>query len=107
MTMWTEYQPKLEQDIWRKTSDSELTEDLAAQVFVKAIEAIAQGKGPHSNESGWIYRIAHNQVVDHYRKCSRQRITALEDYVPCQSVTPLESAELAFDIKLYALPCAG
>lgn len=44
-------------------------EDLTEEVFVKGWEAITDFKlGPDQNFSAWLYRIAHNLVVDHHRK---------------------------------------
>ncbi len=42
-------------------------EDLTEQVFLKAWEAIGRYKHQGHSFSSWLYRIAHNLVVDHYR----------------------------------------
>jgi RNA polymerase sigma-70 factor (ECF subfamily) len=58
-------------DIYRyvfyKVGNEERAEDLTEHVFLKAWEAVEdyeQGEYPFSS---WLYRIAHNAVVDHYR----------------------------------------
>ena len=47
-----------------RTGDQILAEDLTAQVFLKMLESIRDQKAWHSSFSGWLYRIAHNLVVD-------------------------------------------
>lgn len=51
-------------------------EDITEEVFLKAWRAIKSCQGKESTFSSWLYRIAHNQMVDEIRK--RQRRPALE-----------------------------
>ncbi len=53
-----------------------LAEDITEEVFLKAWRAIKSCRGKESTFSSWLYRIAHNQMVDDIRK--RQRRPALE-----------------------------
>ena len=56
-------------------------EDLTEDVFVKVLESIGSFRWKGYPFSSWIFRIAHNRVVDHVRKRSRQRVEPLEDGV--------------------------
>lgn len=52
--------------------------------------ALKNGNGPQENVSAWLYRVAHNLVVDHYRR------SPPEEPVPIDSVQisqPDESAD--------------
>ncbi len=51
-----------------KVSTQEDAEDLCADVFVKAYENIDKYDKNLGEVSTWIYRIAHNAVIDYYRK---------------------------------------
>mgnify|MGYP001627798405 CR=1 FL=1 len=44
-----------------------LAEDLLHEVFVKATRALDQGERP-TNLSAWLYRVARNTLIDHYRR---------------------------------------
>jgi RNA polymerase sigma-70 factor (ECF subfamily) len=77
--LYDRYEGRIYSYIYRRTGDSTLAEDLTAQVFLKMLEAIQGGKGWHSSFSGWLYRIAHNAVIDFYRQRDRQQHTELED----------------------------
>lgn len=43
-------------------------EDLTEQVFLKAWEALPQYKEQGNPFTSWLYRIAHNIVIDHHRR---------------------------------------
>ncbi|MFC2021034.1 RNA polymerase sigma factor [Chloroflexota bacterium] len=51
-------------------------EDITGEVFLKAWRAIGSCRGKENAFSPWLYRIAHNQLVDEIRK--RQRRPSLE-----------------------------
>ena len=63
------------------------------------LEAIQSDRTWHSSFSGWLYRIAHNLVIDHYRARDRQKVVSIDDvpHMPDLGVNPLKAAELALD----------
>ncbi len=54
--------------IYRQVSDVEMARDLAADVFHRLLQAIQKGNGPRQDTKAWLYRTAHNIIVDHYRR---------------------------------------
>ncbi len=58
-----------------KLRDNDLTEDIFQETFIKVINTLKSGS---YNEEGkflpWAMRIAHNLVIDHFRRTSRVRI---------------------------------
>ena len=64
-------------EAWRWFSDPAEAEDLCEQVFLKAWEAIGRYTWYGYPFSSWLYRLAHNLVVDHYR--TRREILPLND----------------------------
>lgn len=58
--------------IYSKIQDRTLTEDVFQDTFIKVIRTLKRGA---YNEEGkflpWVMRIAHNLVIDHFRKQSR------------------------------------
>lgn len=49
--------------------DKELAEDIFQETFIKAIATIQQGRYTESGKFlGWVNRIAHNLIIDHFRK---------------------------------------
>ena len=58
--------------IYSKSQDKELTEDVFQETFIKVIKTLKKG---NYNEEGkflpWVMRIAHNLVIDFFRKNNR------------------------------------
>jgi len=52
-------------------------EDLTQQVFLRALEHIGSYRYRGMPFSSWLFRIAHNQVVDHWKKKSREKVKLL------------------------------
>lgn len=61
------YQPKIYRFVLIKVGRREEAEDLTHQVFLNAWQKISNYKDLGFPFSSWLYRIARNQVIDHYR----------------------------------------
>ncbi len=63
------YKTKLYTYIFLIVRNRELSEDIFQDTFIKAIATIQQGRYVESGRFlGWINRIAHNLIIDHYRR---------------------------------------
>lgn len=61
------FHPKIYRYIFARVGNGSLAEDLAGEVFLRMLEGIRRGSEMQNSLSGWLYRVAHNLVVDHYR----------------------------------------
>lgn len=61
---------------YRVNFNRELAEDLTSEVFIKAMKNFTSFKVSQSFQA-WIFTIAHNHLVDHYKK--KKRDVSLED----------------------------
>jgi len=68
-------------------------EDLAEQVFLKALESSSSFKWRGAPVSAWLFRIAHNQVIDYWRRTKSKTPLPLGEYLPSNGVDPEEEAE--------------
>lgn len=85
-----------------KIGDRHEAEDMTQQVFLKALKSISSFKWQDVPFSAWLYRIAHNQVVDHLRQKTRRPTTQLEEALEQfsdESDNPQKSTELRIDIE--------
>ncbi|MCT4616903.1 MAG: RNA polymerase sigma factor [Candidatus Gracilibacteria bacterium] len=74
------YSEKIYNYIFSKTFDREMAEDLTSETFFKALDKIKSFKmGEKASFQAWIYRIAHNKIIDFYRK--KKEDVTLEDYL--------------------------
>jgi RNA polymerase sigma-70 factor (ECF subfamily) len=66
------HQQRLFSFIYSKVKDRDITEDIFQDTFIKVIKTLKKG---NYNEEGkflpWVMRIAHNLVIDHFRKSNR------------------------------------
>ncbi len=74
-------------------------EDLTQQVFMKALGAIGSFQWRDVPVSAWLYRIAHNQVVDYIRKKSRRPETELNEEITAAEDRPYKTAELKMELE--------
>ncbi|MBI4788947.1 MAG: sigma-70 family RNA polymerase sigma factor [Chloroflexi bacterium] len=65
--LYDRYVDRIFRYIYYKLGSRADAEDLTAQVFLKAWEAIGHYRVTERPFSAWLYRIAHNLVVDHFR----------------------------------------
>ena len=62
-----------------KTGSAVDAEDIAEEVFLRMLESISSFSWRGYPFSSWLFRIAHNLVVDYYRKKGRQKTVPIED----------------------------
>ena len=67
---------KIYRYIFYHVKSKTIAEDITGEVFLKAWRAINSCRGKENTFSSWLYRIAHNQMIDEIRK--RQRRPSLE-----------------------------
>lgn len=65
--LYMNYLDDIYQYVFYRVGNEEKAEDLTERVFLKAWEAIEGYEYDAYPFSSWLYRIAHNAVVDHYR----------------------------------------
>ena len=53
--------------VYARTHHRETAEDIVSQTFLKALQGIQSFDSAKGSFAGWIYRIARNLVIDHYR----------------------------------------
>ena len=94
--LYERYFDRIYKYIYLKVGNPTESEDIAEQVFLKMIEAIPKFQWQGSTFASWLYRIAHNQVVDTLRQQSRRPQTPLEplgDTLPSEGSDPHDHAE--------------
>ncbi len=71
-TLINRHNQRLSSFIYSKVGDREITEDIFQDTFIKVIRTLKRGT---YNEEGkflpWVMRIAHNLIIDYFRKSSR------------------------------------
>ena len=65
--------------VYKRTVDEVLAADLTSQVFLKAMQKIDKYVFKGVPFSAWLFRIASNEIAQHFRKQNKNRVVALEE----------------------------
>jgi RNA polymerase sigma-70 factor, ECF subfamily len=69
-------------------------EDITAQVFMNAYQAYARFEARNTTPSAWLFRIARNATLDHFRAHGRrERLRRTIEHQPVAEDDPAERAE--------------
>jgi RNA polymerase sigma-70 factor (ECF subfamily) len=61
------YSPRLYRYAVRLLGDACVAEDCVAETFSRFLHVLRGGRGPHDYLQAYLFRTAHNFIVDHYR----------------------------------------
>ena len=93
--IYDKYAPRIYKYVYYRIGNADLAEDLTSGVFTKMLEAIQSSKAWRVSFSGWLYRIAHNMVVDHFRRRPKERELPLDERLVAADNDPERAAEIA------------
>ena len=86
--LYEEHFDKIYRYVSLKIGDRMEAEDITQQVFLNAIKSVSSFKWRGIPFSAWLFRIAHNQVVDYLRKKTRRATTPLEESLVANDEDP-------------------
>ncbi len=79
--LYDKYAPLIYAYLYRRVSDVQVAEDLTSDVFVRMLRAIRTEWFWHTSFRAWLYRIAHNLAVDHFRRSGSSKEVRLGEYL--------------------------
>jgi RNA polymerase sigma-70 factor, ECF subfamily len=90
--LYDRYFDKVFRFIAFRVSTREEAEDLTEISFLKTLEAILHGRSKIVNFQGWLFRTAHNLIVDHYRM--QKELVSLDDIYDLEDGSPRPEGSL-------------
>jgi RNA polymerase sigma-70 factor (ECF subfamily) len=66
--IYERYHPEIYRYAARMLGDRDAAEDCVAETFSRMLQAVRAGGGPSENIRAYLFRVAHNWIVDHYRR---------------------------------------
>ena len=93
--LYSIYLDRIYRYVFYQVKDKMTAEDITEDVFFKAWKVIDSCKGRGETFSPWLYRIAHNQVIDILRSRRKQPLTA-----DMETVDKVSGPELEVEGKL-------
>lgn len=93
--IYDEYYPKIYRYVYRQVSEVEPARDITSELFRRFLQALQNGCGPDSHLQAWLYRTAHNLVIDHYRSRQHRQHPPLNDGMAAVEDDPEREAEIS------------
>ncbi len=92
-TLYDEYYDKIARYIFVRLGDRAEAQDLAGEVFLKALESLDSYKERGIPMQAWLFKIAHNLAVDYVRKVAKRKIVPLDTVQVASDSDPQALAE--------------
>ena len=83
--------------VYYRVGDVNVAEDLTAEVFLKALEALEGFTYRGIPFSAWLYRIAHARITDHFRRQARREFLPLDERLVAAGKGPQAAVEARLD----------
>lgn len=72
--IYDEYHDRIYRYAYWRLGQVEAAEDLTANVFLRLLNAVRDGRSPRQNLAAWLYRVAHNLTVDTLRSMPQEEL---------------------------------
>jgi len=76
------YVERITRYVYSRVTDHQLAEDITSRIFLKMLEKLDTYQAGQSPVIAWLYRMAHNAVIDHYR--TKKTFVSLDDVHPAE-----------------------
>src|SRR5437016_3822523 len=91
-TLYARHRARLYRFVLRSVKSRAIGEELFQEIWMRVIEARLRYK-PQARFTTWLYTIAHNHLVDHWRKRGLTLVSLEGDETPGASPDPAEQAQ--------------
>ena len=88
--IYDRYQRGIFRYLYYRVGDQQTAEDLTSEVFLRMIEKLSNYQGQRTSFQAWLFQIARNLSIDHYRRMSVRKNVQLEEEIPGPGWEPLE-----------------
>ena len=103
--LYSIYLDRIYRYVFYQVKDKMTAEDITEEVFVKAWKAIGSCKGKSKTFSSWLYRIAHNHLINTLRNTQRYTSIEMENLVDVSNPGLEAESKLAQQELLEEIKC--
>ena len=79
--LYQEYVTPIYRYIYFRVGRADQTEDLTQEVFLRVLKKIGSYRYKGKPFKSWLFRIAHNLVIDHYRQTKKSGVIPLTESI--------------------------
>lgn len=98
--LYREYFGQIYRYAYLKVGDVQQAEDIAQEVFLKALQGISSFRWKGASFGSWLFRIAHNLIIDHYRRSKKTLILTADPILDTGGDDPFHLAEQKMEAAL-------
>ncbi|HXZ30305.1 MAG TPA: sigma-70 family RNA polymerase sigma factor [Dehalococcoidia bacterium] len=91
--LYEEYYAKIARYAYVHIGSKEEAEDIAGEVFLKALNSLKSYRERSVPMQSWLFRIAHNLTVDYLRKMDKRRTVPIDSVVLLGQDDPADTAD--------------
>ena len=92
-SLYEEYYGKIANYAYAKIGDRLEAQDIAGEVFLRALRSLESYKEHGIPMQVWLFKIAHNLIVDYYRKTARGRTVPIDNIELADNSNPADEIE--------------
>jgi RNA polymerase sigma-70 factor (ECF subfamily) len=92
--LYDEYYDRIAHYVYVRIGDKNEAEDIASEVFLKALKSIKSYEEQGVPMQAWLFKIAHNLVVDHFRRKSKYKTVSIDNVEILDDTDPADTAEI-------------
>jgi RNA polymerase sigma-70 factor (ECF subfamily) len=96
--LYDEYYDRIARYVYVRLGDRGEAEDIAGEVFLKALESLDSYKEQGFPMQAWLFKIAHNLAVDHLRKMSKRKTLPIDGVIVKDDMDPQAVAETHIEL---------
>jgi RNA polymerase sigma-70 factor (ECF subfamily) len=98
--LYTRYHQNIYRFLYYRIGDAHIAEDLTSEVFLKMVQALPTYRLDSTPFPAWLFQIARNLAIDHYRRSNAHPVAFLHENV--------NSPDLDLDSTVeFHLTCSG
>jgi len=101
-SLYDEYYNKIAHYAFVRIGDRTEAEDLTGEVFLKALESLKSYEERGIPMQAWLFRIAHNLVVDHLRKAAKRKTVSIDTVQIEAEADPVALADRNIELEKVA-----
>ena len=98
-SLYEEYYDKIARYVYTHIGDRSEAEDIAGEVFLKALESLKSYTERGIPMQAWLFRIARNLVVDHLRKVAKRKTVSIDTVEIASDIDPVTAVEKSMEIE--------
>ena len=98
-SLYEEYYDKIARYAYAHIGDRTEAEDIAGEVFLRALDSLKSYKERGIPMQAWLFRIAHNLVVDYLRKTAKRKTVSIDTVEIVSDTDPVTVVEKNMEIE--------